>query len=140
MKPDGMSRLDFLKVVQGVFLAACGLLGMGGLIRFLSAETEEEPRTDFDLGPEGTFQAGEQVLRMEIPAAVSRDDNGWHAFSLVCTHLGCTLEMREGGFTCPCHGSRFDQKGEVLRGPAARRLESLRVEITSDGHLHVLKD
>lgn len=49
----------------------------------------------------------------------------------VCTHLGCTPNFKpaddkaemgpawHGGFLCPCHGSRFDFAGRVLRGSPA---------------------
>lgn len=38
-----------------------------------------------------------------------------------CTHLGCEVKTHEkGGFDCPCHQSRFDAAGRVLRGGAAR--------------------
>jgi Rieske Fe-S protein len=45
------------------------------------------------------------------------------ALSLTCTHLGCRVGATEGGFTCPCHGSRFDRHGAVLQGPAQAPLE-----------------
>ncbi|MEY2425738.1 MAG: hypothetical protein QOI61_1310, partial [Actinomycetota bacterium] len=37
-----------------------------------------------------------------------------------CTHQGCVLRRDEALDTwdCPCHGSRFDRKGDVLQGPA----------------------
>ncbi|MEW5941589.1 MAG: Rieske 2Fe-2S domain-containing protein, partial [Chloroflexota bacterium] len=38
-------------------------------------------------------------------------------------------------FQCPCHGSRFDSKGQLLRGPAALPLRELRVEKSEDGAL-----
>lgn len=51
----------------------------------------------------------------------------------LCTHLGCspTLQLdeeaaapRAGGFLCPCHGSRFDLAGRVLKNmPAPTNLE-----------------
>ena len=37
-----------------------------------------------------------------------------------CPHLGCALEWNkeERSWDCPCHGSRFDERGGVLDGPA----------------------
>jgi len=53
----------------------------------------------------------------------------------LCTHLGCAPKFRpevgvteftndwEGGFYCPCHGSRFDLSGRVFAGvPASQNL------------------
>jgi len=55
-----------------------------------------------------------------------RDDEGeLHAVSLTCTHLYCRLVWNhaERSWDCPCHGSRFAPDGEVLEGPAVKRLE-----------------
>ena len=53
----------------------------------------------------------------------------------ICTHLGCSPKLEtlvapgqfgegEGGFFCPCHGSRFDLAGRVGSGfPAPDNLE-----------------
>ena len=39
-----------------------------------------------------------------------------------CTHMGCSLNYNkeEKVYECPCHGSRFDNKGNVLNGPAKK--------------------
>ncbi len=61
-----------------------------------------------------------------------------HVFIVVgiCTHLGCSPSYRpevapedlgpewEGGFFCPCHGSRYDLAGRVYKGvPAPLNLQ-----------------
>ena len=44
----------------------------------------------------------------------------------ICTHLGCSPTYRpeittdfQGGFFCPCHGSKFDFAGRVYKGVPA---------------------
>lgn len=52
------------------------------------------------------------------------------AFSPICTHQGCTVSPAGSRLECPCHGSVFDATtGAVVRGPAARPLQSLPVTV-----------
>jgi len=132
-----MSRRDFLKMASAAILTASGLLGLGGLFRFLAARTEPLPPTDFDLGPASNYPPGVRTALPDIPALLVHTQNGFSAISLVCTHLGCTVESKSEGFSCPCHGSRFDPQGKVSRGPAKKPLNSLRTEASSDGKLHL---
>ena len=55
---------------------------------------------------------------------IIRNDEGIYALFAKCTHLGCTIGWNpaEHTFDCPCHGSRFNEMGEVVNGPAARPL------------------
>jgi glycine/D-amino acid oxidase-like deaminating enzyme/nitrite reductase/ring-hydroxylating ferredoxin subunit len=58
--------------------------------------------------------------------AVYRDEQGaLHALSARCTHLGCIVNWNSGERTwdCPCHGSRFSARGDVIMGPAVHGLE-----------------
>jgi 3-phenylpropionate/trans-cinnamate dioxygenase ferredoxin reductase subunit len=62
--------------------------------------------------------AGEKV-------AVYKDPDGeLHAASPLCTHARCLVQWNAANtaWDCPCHGSRFDTSGEVLRGPAKKAL------------------
>lgn len=68
------------------------------------------------------------------------DFQGILAFSKICTHLGCPIalyEQRTKHLLCPCHQSTFDlaDDGNVIFGPAARRLPQLAIEVDKDGYL-----
>ena len=45
-----------------------------------------------------------------------------------CPHMGCQLEWNpdEKTWDCPCHGSRFDYRGQLLDGPAQEHLPARR--------------
>lgn len=61
------------------------------------------------------------------PVGISRDSDGaLHAVDAVCPHMGCVVNWNdaEASWDCPCHGSRFDASGDVLSGPAVRRLRA----------------
>lgn len=84
-----------------------------------------------------------RIARREIPSegalvyadqrlAVLRRGEQIYALSLICTHLGCTVQVNPDGLTCPCHGSRFDLSGQVLSGPAPRALEHLTLREAGD--------
>lgn len=129
------TRRDFLKLSTNAFLTASGLLGLGALFRFFGYQTESAPQTEFDLGPASNYPIDSGTLLSNIPALLLHTDKGFSALSLVCTHLGCTVESNENGFACPCHGSKYDIEGNVLNGPAKKQLNKLRVEMTTDGNL-----
>jgi glycine/D-amino acid oxidase-like deaminating enzyme/nitrite reductase/ring-hydroxylating ferredoxin subunit len=57
--------------------------------------------------------------------AVYKDSAGnIKKMSAVCTHLGCIVDWnnQDKSWDCPCHGSRFNKDGSVLRGPANKPL------------------
>jgi cytochrome b6-f complex iron-sulfur subunit len=132
-----ISRRDFLKLASNGFLYLSGALATGGLLRFLSYESESTRKTEFNLGSADQYPLGSRTSIPEIPALLIHTDSGYTALSLTCTHLGCTLEPNENGFDCPCHNSSFDAEGNVIQGPAIKPLQVLRIEITDDENIKV---
>lgn len=61
-------------------------------------------------------------------------DGQVEALSLVCTHLGCTVEWEEEnqGFRCPCHEGKFDAEGRAIAGPPKLPLQKLQVRREGD--------
>ena len=66
------------------------------------------------------------------PVAIYKDEMGkLHAYSAICTHLGCTITWNplEKSFDCLCHGSRFTgSMGRVINGPANINLDPKDIE------------
>ena len=72
------------------------------------------------------------MVYREARIALVRSGDEIYALSLICTHLGCTVTVASDRLSCPCHGSQFDQRGKVLRGPADRPLRRLKTERRGD--------
>jgi Rieske Fe-S protein len=73
----------------------------------------------------GTIFSGARVVITQPSAG------DFHAFSAVCTHMGCIVsQVSNGTIDCPCHGSQYNiATGAVVAGPAPMALpaESIRV-------------
>ncbi|MBI1922591.1 MAG: Rieske (2Fe-2S) protein [Geobacter sp.] len=92
----------------------------------------EIPETDISEGKAKFFEyEGKTAVIIKAKGTV-------HAFSAVCTHLGCIVqwEKEKGQFLCPCHAGRFSADGEVISGPPPRPLEKLPVAMR-DGKIIV---
>jgi glycine/D-amino acid oxidase-like deaminating enzyme/nitrite reductase/ring-hydroxylating ferredoxin subunit len=109
-------------------------VSLRALPTFLS-ENANVARQYLDLvtGGEGNVEdvapgTGRVIRRGLRKVAVHRDDSGTvHMCSAVCTHLGCIVSWNtaEKTWDCPCHGSRFSHRGEVINGPAISPLPTV---------------
>ena len=131
-----LSRSDFLKLGTNFLMGLGGALGLSGLAYFLSYEMDPAPPSQYDLGPADDYLHGTSTLLLHIPAVLIHNNDGFMALSLVCTHLGCTVEEhKDSGYECPCHGSKYDGQGFVTRGPSNTPLKRLPVEINEAGNI-----
>ena len=63
--------------------------------------------------------------------AAYRDEKGvLHTLDPACRHMGCIVAWNaaEKSWDCPCHGSRYNAKGEVIQSPAVYNLKSKEVK------------
>ena len=67
----------------------------------------------------------------EVLYVMSVGNGEFSVLSPICTHRGCTVELAGERLVCPCHGSTYDRKGAVLRGPAERALASVPTSVES---------
>lgn len=91
-------------------------------IKGLSSRILELPRARLDELPLGR---GGIVEYDGKKVGVYKDENGEaYIVSIKCRHLGCQLEWNpdEKTWDCPCHGSRYDYKGNLIDNPAQEGL------------------
>jgi Rieske Fe-S protein len=69
-------------------------------------------------------------IGLEKTAVYKDTDRKIYEFSALCPHLKCVVEWNnvEKTWDCPCHGSRFDAKGNVVNGPALGNLKPVSQE------------
>ena len=74
------------------------------------------------------IQAGEGKI-VEVNGqkiGIYKDEKGEvYKVNPICKHLGCELAWNnlEKTWDCPCHGSRYDYKGNLIYGPSVKNLD-----------------
>ncbi len=139
-----MKRKEFVKKTG----AAALLISMGIMLDSCTDNSEEvNPDDDND-------DSGDNTVAFDLkqdPFDVLQNDDGWllhpsenillvnvggdiRAFTSVCTHSGCVDDWSysSNSFICNCHGSMFNNQGEVTSGPAASNLKEYGVDVDGD--------
>ena len=130
-------RRDFLSRI-GMFSFAASMFALfSGMGRFMKANIFYEPSTKYKIGRPEEFPSGSTTSLGERKLFVFSDESGIHVISAVCTHLGCIVHEVADGFVCPCHGSKFDTRGDILKAPAPKPLPWLEVSLSPDGFVVV---
>ena len=123
-------------------------LPVGGLISAVPEDLREVEEITHNLNARG--KAAIILVRMDPNEIRSQQGDGWDyqgilAYSKICTHVGCPIalyEQRTHHLLCPCHQSTFDlaDAGNVIFGPAARRMPQLPIGVDEEGYLVALSD
>jgi ubiquinol-cytochrome c reductase iron-sulfur subunit len=116
---------------------------LGGLVNAVPANLLEIEEAAGNINDRG--KASIILVRMDPNEIVSQQGDGWDyqgivAYSKICTHVGCPISLyqqRTHHLLCPCHQSTFDlaDSGNVVFGPAARRMPQLAITVDSEGYL-----
>lgn len=144
-----LNRRDLLKILAfvGVF---GGIVGQAAyaFVKSLLPKVLYEPPKRFKVGPTHQFSDGPNfVAKHRI--FVIKEGNKFHAFSSICTHLGCNVtfiklsqprkitirgkEIEERWeFHCACHGSKFFGNGTPYTGPAPFHLPAYEMSVSPD--------
>ena len=142
-KPGGVPgeparRAFFLAGVGALAAATAGFAA--ATFRFLLPNVLYEPSRRFTIGRPEDFPQGPPTFLPDRRIFVFNGAEGFYAISSVCTHLGCNVRKGGPGFTCPCHGSQYDENGHVVHGPAPASLAWYEVSVTPRAQLLVDQD
>ncbi len=120
MAKIGQSRRKFIGAIASL------LAGIFFLGRFLHPAVRE--KKTLLIAAKADLPSHGALVYKEARVAVVREAEEIYALNLVCTHLGCTVAVTPQELICPCHGTVFDRRGNVIKGPADRPLARYAVE------------
>lgn len=131
----------------------------------VTADIVEDPPSSLLTYPEKLYDSNDYLIRLqyleedriEEPTRLDWVDQGFVAYSAICTHLGCTVgwensdeeppnvspDKAEGASAlCPCHLSSFDvyRGAEVEGGPASRPVPQIGVEVAESEEIQLTSD
>ena len=137
-----ISRRDFLNVIKKG-LAATGFTALlAPFIAYLYPPSlEETPADPVRVGTVDDIPPGESLTIPfgRYPALVINTDQGFRAYSAVCTHFACICKWdgADKVIHCPCHEGFFEPyEGGVISGPPPTPLEKISLTIT-DGEIFI---
>lgn len=135
-----VSRRTFLALLGvAAGFGALQLLG-ASVLGFLYPNAMKTPPSQFSIGrAEELLQRDGKVFVPAQKVFIQTESGKVRVQTAVCTHLGCTVNMVETGYRCPCHGSTYDRFGRNVSGPAPSPLVFFHVFKGASGDLMVNK-
>lgn len=132
-----ISRRSFLALMGvGACLIGATQLTGASLLGFLYPNAMKIPPSVFSLGrPDEVLARDGKVFNPKQKVFIETSAGKVRVQTAVCTHLGCTVNMVETGYACPCHGSTYDRHGRNTGGPAPLPLVYFMVSMAPSGEL-----
>jgi Rieske Fe-S protein len=125
--------------VRFVTAPARGGAGAGRWIRTIKLDSLAEGQPKRVALVDDHRDAWTMERQVQLGAAwLVREGDGVKAWSVVCPHLGCSIDRSASGpgFNCPCHDSSFTPDGKRLDGPSPRDMDVLETRV-EDGFVLV---
>jgi menaquinol-cytochrome c reductase iron-sulfur subunit len=145
--PSDHNKTELKNIPRRTFLISIGAgasgLAVSGLfaamLRSVLPNVLYEPSARFRIGKPEDYVPDSITYLPEKKVFIFYEQDGFYVISSICTHLGCTirLDAEQSGFTCPCHGSKFKQDGDVLKGPAKKPLVRFALYLSKRGEIIV---
>jgi Rieske Fe-S protein len=136
----GTSSVTSSSTTSSSTASATSSTGTGG--------TCEETTGGVAVGVPADFATAGLHLLPGTKILIGRDDKGLYALTSVCTHEFCDMDEKKSGqnigiisaqgILCNCHGSKFDNYGVVVKGPAKNPLKAFAMSLC-DGKIYVDK-
>jgi Rieske Fe-S protein len=144
--PDGpgdatstFDRRGFLDALLTVGFVSTAAAMSYPVVRYLVPPASGEPETASTVAARaGELKANTaKIFKFgSRPGIVVRTAEGdLRAFSAVCTHLDCTVQLKAdtSQLWCACHNGTYDFGGNVVSGPPPRGLERFVVNVRGEG-------
>lgn len=136
-----ISRRSFLALMGvGACLVGAGALAGASFLGFMYPNAMKIPPSVFSIGrPEEVLSRDGKLFNPKQKVFIETSEGRVRVQTAVCTHLGCTVNMVETGYACPCHGSTYDKHGRNTGGPAPLPLVYFLTFLGASGELLVDK-
>lgn len=135
-----ISRRSFLALLGvGACMGAASMVGAAAM-GYLYPNAMKTAPSVFSLGrPQDVLATEGKLFIQKQKVFVEVSQGRVRCQTAVCTHLGCTVNAVETGYSCPCHGSTYDLLGFNTGGPAPRPLTYYQVYRGASGEVLVDK-
>ncbi len=139
------SRRGFVRALAGLVVVVAVAVGLGSVklppAGSSAQTTSAQTQAGGAIANKGDLQTDSPVY-FEYPTGypsmlLKKADNSLVAVNLLCTHVCCQCYYDNSSnlVYCPCHGSLFDQDGNVVRGPASVPLPQIELKVDSQGNV-----